>query len=783
MAALINKQLLEALGRVDRPQSFCVHSQLPPVLPGLEVAGIGQISLPLTKAQAAALKRRAHQAPYGKGTQTIVDTDVRRVWEIDADQVSLTNPQWLAILQQTISTIQSELGLENQKLKAHLYKLLLYEPGSFFLSHRDGEKLDRMVGTLVIVLPSMHEGGELVIRHDGREETIDFGGPDSRFITRYAAFYADCEHEIRPVNSGFRLTLVYNLALEKSKRRITAPSSRTHVEAVSDPLSKWTSKQPAQKLAVLLDHKYTKAGLTLDALKGIDRAKANILFDAARQAGCDAHLALVTLWEAGSAEPTYDYDRYRRRRYEDDIEEDDDEYAMGDVFDRSLIAEQFTDAAGDRVSFGEIPLEDDEIVSARPLSESKPDEEEFEGYTGNAGMTLDRWYHRAAVVLWPAAARFEVLCSAGVESAVGGLEQMIGRWLKAGKDEKTSLHEQCLAFAKQIIADWPSREFADSYSSERKDECPDLLLLLQKLGDKKLIAHWIRNVFGRDVSIDPGKTLGDICQKHGWLTFQSDLQRIFERTTNETIERNARLVADWCLRKDSDADRRELCKPLLHNVVDTLVQLDTNEAKNDWRARKINRSKLLPPLVQACLALEEKQLHQRLVDHVLSLPKKYNLTKTQIPALVRISPWLKRKLKRPSPPLNAWLKAVHRELEHRATNPPLEPSDWRRDSLIPCTCADCKQLSRFLHDAHEKILRLPLAEQRRRHLHQIIDGNKLDLTHVTERRGRPYTLVCTKTTGTYKRKLKAHQVDLKHLDIVQGLVDWHSGLKQAAVRG
>jgi hypothetical protein len=55
-------------------------------------------------------------------------------------------------------------ALEKQSLEAHLYKLLLYEPGSFFLAHRDGEKLDRMVATLVIALPSAYEGGELVVR-------------------------------------------------------------------------------------------------------------------------------------------------------------------------------------------------------------------------------------------------------------------------------------------------------------------------------------------------------------------------------------------------------------------------------------------------------------------------------------------------------------------------------------------------------------------------------------------------------------------------------------------
>src|SRR5262245_16250565 len=140
MDAPVQQKLLETLAKIDRPGTFCTSGPLPPTLPGLEVAGVGPVALPLEKRQAAALKKRARQAPYGKGTQTLVDTDVRRVWEIDADQIVLANPEWRDVLKQAVGAAQSELGLEEQNLEAHLYKLLLYEPGSFFLAHRDGEK-------------------------------------------------------------------------------------------------------------------------------------------------------------------------------------------------------------------------------------------------------------------------------------------------------------------------------------------------------------------------------------------------------------------------------------------------------------------------------------------------------------------------------------------------------------------------------------------------------------------------------------------------------------------
>ena len=49
-----------------------------------------------------------------------------------------------------------------------------------------------------------------MVRHAGQERIIDFGSKDLYQI-HYAAFFADCEHELLPVRSGYRLALIYNL--------------------------------------------------------------------------------------------------------------------------------------------------------------------------------------------------------------------------------------------------------------------------------------------------------------------------------------------------------------------------------------------------------------------------------------------------------------------------------------------------------------------------------------------------------------------------------------------
>src|SRR5262249_38074370 len=180
-------------------------------------------------------------------------------------------------------------------------------------------------------------------------------------------------------------------------------------------------------------------------------------------------------------------------------------------------------------------------------------------------------------------------------------------------------------------------------------------------------------------------------------------------------------------------------------IISAVERWDPKRAKQDWQARVVNRSELLPPLTQALLAFGEPELLERLVTHLIGRPRDFDLTTVQVPALLSPQAWLKRGVKPPSPPLHRWLTAIVEELERRKSHPPQEPQDWRRESTTGCDCADCKELSRFLKDPKAETLRLPLAEPRRRHLHHVIDGRKLDTTHVTERRGRPATLASSKT--------------------------------------
>lgn len=101
-------------------------------LPSLHIEGIGLIGFPLSERDAKLIEAAATQAPFGKGTETVVDTTVRDTFEINPDKISFKNPAWSAFLETVIKKVAIGLGLPpNQPPpRADLYKLLLYKTGS-----------------------------------------------------------------------------------------------------------------------------------------------------------------------------------------------------------------------------------------------------------------------------------------------------------------------------------------------------------------------------------------------------------------------------------------------------------------------------------------------------------------------------------------------------------------------------------------------------------------------------------------------------------------------------
>ncbi|KAJ3129567.1 hypothetical protein HK098_001043 [Nowakowskiella sp. JEL0407] len=177
-------------------------------MPDSKNAAAIDFSNPLTRESIEALLQAGRPASFGVGSEEILDPEYRKAIAITPAEFSVNFHRVLPIILYQISSIFGTSP--NIEIQAQLYQLNIYESGGFFKTHVDTPRGNNMFGSLVVGLPIDHRGGEFVVRHEGAEQLHSFEPTEANKL-RWTAFYSDCEHEVLPVKSGFRVTLTFNL--------------------------------------------------------------------------------------------------------------------------------------------------------------------------------------------------------------------------------------------------------------------------------------------------------------------------------------------------------------------------------------------------------------------------------------------------------------------------------------------------------------------------------------------------------------------------------------------
>ncbi len=748
----ITASLVELLSTVRRPGDFCTSGTIELLAPSLEVEGVGPVALPLLPLQAEQLAAVAEQAPYGRGQDTLVDTAVRRTWQIGPDKVRIEGRHWTRTLEAILARVSQGLGVSDP-IEAEFYKLLLYDAGSFFVSHRDTEKAPGMFATLVIVLPSHCSGGELLVRHQGRESRLDLRCEDPAEVS-FAAFYADCLHEVLPVTAGCRLTLVYNVLRRGRGKPPEPPDYSAEQTRAAALLRRWSESaatpdaEAPLKLVHLLEHAYTPAELGFHTLKGADAAVAGVLSAAARQSGCDLYLALLTREESGAAEHT-GYSR-RGRRYGD---EDDDEFEIGEVFDWSVRLSEWRGLDGSPSPLGEIPVEENELSPPDAFDDLEPDEIHFSEATGNEGASFERTYRRAVLVLWPRDRTFAVLCQAGLQATLPYLEDMAQRWIEDGADVGSPLRRDAHDLAGHMIGQWPTKHWYP-----RQDDAPTdatrMLAALTRLQDIAGIETFLTGVTAAGVytKADNAAVLGAL----GRLPREAGIALI-ERIVRATGATTFAACADLLARAAAAApDRAASLRAAAAALIDVLPA--HTKPKQAWEAPGPGVDPSFIVDLQTALAAVDEALAGRAVAYILASPTRYDPDTVLVPSAKSL-----RGLTHVSPAADRLHEACLAHLRGRIAEPLAPPANWRRPSAVGCRCAHCTELSRYLADPARETWIFKAAESDRSHVEATIRTAHSDVDTATDRRGRPYSLICIKNQASYERRAKQRVEDIENL--------------------
>ena len=280
--------------------------------------------------------------------------------------------------------------------------------------------------TLSVTLPTAASaGGELIVRHRDREARIDMNASEPSEVA-FAAFYADCAHETLPIREGCRLSLVFNICLRPGDTETPrqAPDYSDQVRDIAEHLIAWRDgAHGPDKLIWLLEHEYSEAGLSFDALKNADAALGEVLNLAAERADCELHASIVHIEEHGSAS-------YIDGSYLDEWDQrgdDTDDVEMDEVFEGRYWLDGWTSGDGARPAFGELSVNPGELLPRRALDDAEPDEQWVNESSGNAGVTLERAYRHAAFVIWPHRATLDILAGENIDGAVDWARRQVER--------------------------------------------------------------------------------------------------------------------------------------------------------------------------------------------------------------------------------------------------------------------------------------------------------------------------------------------------------------------
>ncbi len=743
----------ECFRELDREDRFCAQGFLPPVLPGIEVEGVGPVGLPLVSIQAAQIAAVARRAPFGKGEETLVDPEVRNTWEVDASRVRLKNPVWDKLLEEALRTVAEELGVSNGRLVPHLYKLLLYERGGFFVAHKDSEKLPGMVASLLVYLPSAHSGGALEVRQGTRRMVVDSSVEKALYQPMWAAFYADCEHEVKPVESGWRLCLAYNLVLEGGdlEEKGAAAGAAGKMRTL---LRDWAASENPGKLVFGLEHCYSPDGIQRNQLKGADRGRVEALMAFASELQLEISIGIFGYHESWTAAcEGWEWGRSssrRRSRFRDNSpkpvsrsakvqEEDFDEsqcvFEVDELIDSSVFLESLR-GLGRSWEMKRVTISEEEVVLLGALKGVQP-EEEYEGYTGNAGEMVERWYRHAAVVLWPRRNHFDEL----KQSSPEGVWNTLADWMEQG----TIARSEALATAQGLL-----EELQRGSSWEVYEVAGNAAASLVRLGDERLLCDFVQIV----ATTSSGRNWVEPLQEAPLPLLKSFLpvcSALFESSENRMAgELFDLLEAGWIRMRDA-----ALLKRTLQACVSGVKGLDVADA--------------FRRLLSGAVLLEHADLLGVAIAGVerANLPLKGGRTGIVSGLLEACSG--KKKLQKLAV---KFLEKTLAELEPLREKP-MPYADLSRPAEFSCGkagCAPCRKLKGFLEHPGLEQDRFcgPLSE--RKHVIQTVQEHLLDIDIEVDRSQSPHSLRLSKNAGSHARRVEQWKSDLVLLGSLEALL-------------
>ncbi len=426
-----------------------------------------------------------------------------------------------------------------------------------------------------------------------------------------------------------------------------------------------------------------------------------------------------------------------------------------------------------------------------------PDQSRLTEASGNEGAEVERLYRNAAIVLWPAKESLRVLAQAGSTALSVLLAHAEGR---AAADEGSDPPLDAIAL--EISEVWPVPG-AYMHRSDREEWEQDSAAALSRLCG-------MENRQAADTFLDR-----IVVPHYGPGLNAALLEATLRMAGEEMANRLLRLVDTHFARQPAavvdlmtgmsdalDEGREVVAQGALEDIVMRIcsaapAMVDARTSENaeqswiEWRERstKALDGNTLRQILQLAWRFDLECSLRAVADALIEEP--------EVAPPDRTLPSVLSELGTARPLLAAASPAFARLWQHsagfllaRSGAPPADPVDWTVSSEdLDCGCEHCAELVRFCADPVETELRIPVRQDRRKHLRSEVRRAQVDLSCETERKGSPYTLICTKTRDSHLRRRRQYSEDISEIrrlidtaDVVSDALDTAARLRAAVNR-
>ena len=421
-------------------------------------------------------------------------------------------------------------------------------------------------------------------------------------------------------------------------------------------------------------------------------------------------------------------------------------------------------------------MDGDEVCASTSTGDLTPYSSDYEGYMGNWGNTLDRWCHRAAVVVWPRDQAFANRAETSPAWAVDELTAMASAGDVSGA--------QAAAATLAPFWDGALRTRAPEERGRISGLFGKALLAANAVADAETAAMLLRPFRIENLTDAYVDSFGKIAGGYGQQWTAELLRTWFGGDQPAWAygggQERPRWVADWlpglCEGLHATGSAGRVAAQRLVDLAWEWIGKDIGtglaSSSPGYRDKKLgDLGKPLASVLTAAAAIGAASTRDTVSGYIRK--QEGAVTALEMSAL-RAAAELPRDGARGEAGFGDLAADCAARLRTRLARPQRASGDWSIE--LPaggCTCDLCDTLRVFLEDKSRRTFEWPLAKQGRQHVHSRIDAAELPVTHVTRRQGRPYTLVLKKTDALFAREQEARSRDETDLEWLAA--EWNRG--------